>query len=172
MLICLRNFQALIAIIVAITAGASAQTGLPIFTDLPVNGFTVHGSAKYNLTNTSPVHSGVHSISVLARPNQMISFSTDNHFNTYRGGLDDSLYSALTFWVNGGTSGGQVLQIYGEFGANHGAGPIIALTGLPVPKLLPNTWTQLRIPLNALEPPGMSNLNRINIELAAKGTAN
>src|SRR5580704_7886428 len=59
-----------------------------------------------NLANTSPVHSGSHSLSV--------TFSNANYGALYLeagASFNTSAYTNLTFWINGGATGGQLLQV-------------------------------------------------------------
>src|SRR6266576_4347033 len=78
----------------------SAQVPLQIYTDHLVNGFQDWSWGTRNVTNTSPVHSGVNSASLSGTAwNVALSL---NH-----SGFDTSPYSSLNFWANGG-SGGQV----------------------------------------------------------------
>src|SRR5580700_4565908 len=106
------------------TACVYAQTNLIIYDDALENGFQNWGYALLNYANTSPVHSGSDSVSVTIT-------------NGYGGiqivdptGLDSSPYTNITFWLNGGASGGQQLQAYGLLnGAN---GPATG-QGLNVP---------------------------------------
>src|SRR5262245_25207762 len=83
-----------------------AQGNQPIYTDSLQNGWQNWGWATLNYNNTSPVHSGANSISVtIASPWQAI-YIAHNAF-------DCSAYTNLSFWINGGTSGGQQLLIQG-----------------------------------------------------------
>ena len=89
-----------------------------------------------NLANTSPVHSGSYSISVTDGGNyQALAFEHPD-FNT-------SPYASLSFWINGGSAGGQRLQVWGLLdGTNQVAYPLAALPA--------NTWQQITIPLSSL----------------------
>src|SRR6266436_4896562 len=82
----------------------NAQANLPIYTDHLVNGFQDWSWAPRNMASTL-VHSGANSIAVTnASFFQAISFH-QNAFNT-------SVYTNLSFWANGGTNGGQTLDVY------------------------------------------------------------
>ncbi len=122
------------------TAPGIAQANLPIYTDNLVNGFQNWSWATVNLENTLPVHSGSYSISVTDGGNWQALVFARSDFNT-------SLYGSLSFWVNGGSAGGQKLQVWGVLdGTNqtaHSLGP------LPT-----NVWQQVTIPLSTL---GVSN---------------
>src|SRR5436190_414997 len=135
---------------------ANAQAPLPIYTDHLVNGFQDWSWGSRNLNNTSPAHSGANSISASLSAWEALSFYHDN--------LNATLYGTLTFWANGGTTGGQRLQVQAQFGTN--AGPASQLTALPA-----NTWKQFTISLGTLGVANATNLNRINLQLTASGTA-
>src|SRR5580658_6264237 len=77
----------------------AAQAPLPIYTDNLVNDFQNWSWAKVNFANTSPVYSGSNSISV----------STSNYSALwlYAPNFNTTLYTNLSFWINGGSAGGQ-----------------------------------------------------------------
>src|SRR5580765_3874574 len=84
---------------------ANAQANLPIYTDHIVNGFQDWSWAPRNFGGTSFLHAGTNSLAVMpANFGDGISFH-QNAFNT-------TIYSNLTFWANGGTNGGQTLDVY------------------------------------------------------------
>ena len=112
------------------------QNNLPIYTDNLVNGFQNWSWATVNMTNTSPVHSGSYSISVTDGGNYQALVFEHSDFNT-------SLYTNLSFWVNGGSAGGQKVQVWGLLdGTNQLAYPLGALQT--------NTWQQFTVPLSSL----------------------
>jgi hypothetical protein len=138
-----------------------AQANLAIYTDNLVNGFQDWSWATRNLSNTSPTHSGADSISVTSVAWTALSFQHSD-FNV-------TPYASLTFWAHGGTSGGQRLQVnlsYGPNGATNG--PTYALS----PALPAGAWQQYTIPLSSLKATGVSNYNRVTIQLTASGTTN
>jgi len=128
---------------------AAAQNNLAVYTDSLVNGFQDWSWATVNEANTSPVHSGTDSLGV--------SFTgLWQGVQLYHPDMNLSSYSAISFWANGGTSGGQALQIYGlkHVGTNLNAG----LTPIPLPSLLPaNAWRQYTIALSSLGLTGATN---------------
>ena len=138
---------------------ADAQANLPIYTDYMVNGFQDWGWATRNLANTSPTHSGASSISVTTAANTGLSFEHSD-FNV-------TPYGNLVFWANGGSAGGQRLQVslqYGSYGAFIGPS-VNALPALPF-----GLWQQYSIPLSSLTVAGVSNYNRVTIKLTGSGT--
>jgi hypothetical protein len=118
-----------------------AQANLPIYTDNLVNGFQNYSWATVNLENTSPVHSGVYSISVTDGGNYQALALQRSDFNS-------TPYASLGFWINGGSAGGQHVQVWGLLdGTNQVAYPLGTLPA--------NTWQQITIPLADL---GVANL--------------
>jgi alpha-N-arabinofuranosidase len=142
------------------TTSASAQANLPIYTDNLVNGFQDWSWVPRSLTNTSPVHSGANSISAtgVGTAYQALSFEHPD-FNA-------TIYASLGFWAHGGTSGGQKLQVYAQYGSS-GQGAGYPLSALPA-----NAWQQYVIPLTLLGVANATNVNRFSIQLTPNGTTN
>ncbi len=112
-----------------------AQTGQTIYTDSLQNGWENWSWATTNLSNTSPVHSGSASTSVNSGAYQALylhhaAFSTSGYIN-------------LNFWIHGGTSGGQRLQVQMTVNGN-------AQTAVALPNPAANAWTQMTISLASL----------------------
>jgi hypothetical protein len=114
-----------------------AQTGQAIYTDSLQNGWMDWGWATINYNNTSPVHSGSRSVAVT------IVTNTYQAIYIAHAAFNSSGYSNLTFWINGGASGGQQLQVVG-----HAGNAVRLSTNLPA--LAANTWQQYSIPLATL----------------------
>ena len=131
-----------------------AQTNLPVYSDSLANGFQDWSWGTRNFSSTSPVHSGTYAISFTGAAWEAISF--------WHSDLNPAPYTNLTFWAYGGSGGGQVLQVYVQYGANSGS--TYQLSALPA-----NTWKQFTIPFSALGAVGVSNLNRINLQLTSYG---
>lgn len=116
---------------------APPQDSLPIYTDNLVNGFQNWSWATVNLENTNPVHSGGDSISVTDGGNYQALVFEHQDFNT-------TPYATLSFWINGGATGGQRLQVWGLLdGVNQ-----VAFGLAPLPT---NSWRQITIPLPTLQ---------------------
>ncbi len=127
--------------VVNIAAGV-AQANLALYTDNLVNGFQNWSWAAVNAASAapSPVHSGTYALSVTDRGNYQALVLARSEFNT-------TPYSSLSFWIHGGTAGGQQLQVWGLLnGTNQVAYPLAPLAA--------NTWRQIIIPLASL---GVSN---------------
>jgi len=119
----------------ALPASARAQTDQSVYTDALVNGWQNWSWATVNLANTTPVQSGTDSISVSAGPYQALYL--------HQTPFDSSLYADLVFWINGGPTGGQLLQVQATLNGT-------AQTVVSLPALAANTWQQISIPLSSL----------------------
>lgn len=139
------------ALALTLTATTKAQAPLPVYMDHLDSGFQNWGWATLNYTNTTPVHSGANSIAVTIT-------SGYQGLQIWHADLNSSLYSSLTFWINGGTNGGQKLQVYGllHIGTNQNAA---TTNRCSLNTLQANTWQQVAIPLSAL---GVANTNNFS----------
>ena len=127
-----------------------------IYDDALENGWQNWGWTTLNYTNTSPVHTGSDSISVtIANPWDGIQIWHPDQNSTP--------YSSITFWLNGGASGGQKLQVYGlvdQGGTNNfSTAPRYSLAALTA-----NTWQQFTIPLSALNVASLPNFTGFVIQ--------
>jgi alpha-L-arabinofuranosidase len=139
-----------------LAASAIAQTNLPLYTDSLASGFQDWSWGTHSFSSASPVHSGNYAISFNGAAWEAVSF--------WHSDINPAPYTNLTFWAHGGAGGGQILQVYVQFGTNTGtASQLSALTA--------NAWKQYSIPFSALGAVGVSNLNRINLQLTSYGTA-
>ncbi|HEY2107573.1 MAG TPA: hypothetical protein VGH29_17365, partial [Candidatus Binataceae bacterium] len=100
--------MALILFCATSTATAWAQSDQSVYTDALVNGWQNWSWAAVNLGNGAPLQSGTASIAVSAGPWQALYLA--------HGDFDSSIYGHLVFWINGGPSGGQLLQVQAELG--------------------------------------------------------
>jgi hypothetical protein len=103
------------------------------------------------LNNTGTyVHSGAASISATIT-------SGWSALSLWHSAQDSSAYTNLTFWINGGASGGQRLQIYAEVtGASKPA--------INLPTLAAGTWQQMNFSLSALGVANQPNFIRFSIQ--------
>ncbi len=134
-----------------------AQTNFSIYSDELDNGFQNWSWGANNFSSPSPVHSGTNAVSLSGVAWQALSFWHQN--------FNPAPFTNLTFWANGGTGGGQIVQVYWQYGTNSGPSYVL-------PSLLPNSWRQFTLPFNALGVAGVTNLNRLNFQLTASGTTN
>ncbi len=123
------------------TATSSLAQDQTIYSDSLQNGWMDWGWATINYNNTSPVHSGSKSVAVTIANNSWQALYLAH------GAFNSSSYSSLSFWINGGTSGGQRLQVIG-----HAGNATQLSTNLPA--LATNAWQHYSIPLAAL---GLAN---------------
>jgi hypothetical protein len=108
-------------------------------------------SSTVNFTNPgSYVHSGTDSIGVTLT-------SGWGALSLWHSAQDSGAFTNLTFWINGGASGGQQLQIYAE--VTGAVGPSINL-----PTLTANTWQQLTYSMAALGVSNQPNFIRFTIQ--------
>jgi hypothetical protein len=129
----------LLSCCLAVTPGlAQDQT---IYADSLQNGWMDYGWATINYNNTSPVYSGSLSVAVT------ISDTSYQAIYIAHAAFNCSTYSNLTFWINGGTNGGQQLQVVG-----HAGNATQLSTNLPA--LAANTWQKYSISLATL---GLAN---------------
>lgn len=130
---------ALLWLILTTVTGA-AQTNQPIYTDGLQSGWSDWGWAARNYTNSLPVHGGSSSISVSATSWQALYL----HHNQQ----SSATFTNLTFWIHGGTSGGQIVQVQAT--RSEVTQPPVVLSPLPA-----NSWRQEIISLAAL---GVANV--------------
>ena len=145
-------------LVVALCAvNASAQSAFSIYYDSLTNAFQDWSWAPRDLNNASPVHAGTKSIRVSANFWEGIAF--------HHADFDSTAYASVSFWANGGT-GGQRIQIYGEYGSTTPAAYTVPGT-LPV-----NTWQQYTIPLATLGIANKPNFHHLTFQLRNDGTTN
>src|SRR6266487_846022 len=121
--------------VLALAPSAFAQTDQPIYTDSLVAGWQNWSWATVNLANTAPIHSGIRSASVNADAWEAIYLHHDP--------FDTSGYSNLVFWIHGGPTGGQLLQVQALL--NGSAQTLVTLAPLSA-----NTWQKITISLASL----------------------
>jgi alpha-N-arabinofuranosidase len=130
--------------VLALPAATRAQTDQSVYTDALVNGWQDWSWATVNLSNSQPVQSGTASISVSAGPYQALYLHHD--------AFDSSLYTDLVLWINGGSSGGQLLQVQATLDGT-------AQAVVTIPALAANSWQQITIPLSSLGVQSQPNLD-------------
>ncbi len=121
---------------VAAISGPAFAADLVVYDDASENGFNQNCSfgAAPNFAETTFVHTGIHGISFSAPNFAAVSWCTP-------GNLSTTNYNGITFWVNGGVSGGQDLHlVIGLLGTPVVDVPLVALLGHPIAV---NTWAQV-----------------------------
>jgi alpha-N-arabinofuranosidase len=138
---------------------ACAAQNMIVYDDSLENGWLNYGWATLNYANTSPVHSGSDSISVTIA-------SAYAGIQLYHTDLSSSAYASISFWLNGGSSGGQQLQIYGleDLGGTNNFG---MSTRYQLNTPTANTWQQYTVPLSALGVANVANFTGFVIQDSA-----
>ena len=145
------SFLLALALFCIAVNSAFAQTNLPVYTDRLVNGYQDWSWASRNFSSTSPVHSGANSISVT------INAAWQALWLQHPASFPSGLYNSVTFWANGGPTGGQQLQIHGVLGNT-------AQSGQPLATLQANTWQQFTFSFSTLGVANKTNFNGIQIQ--------
>ena len=128
-------------------AAPSRAQSLPIYTDSLQSGFQDWSWTTRNLANTAPVQSGADSISV--------TFGAWQGLSLHSGSINTTYYSALSFWVNGGATGGQKFTVH-AVNASGSSLPSVPVTNyVPGGSIPANSWVQVTVPLADL---GAANL--------------
>jgi len=134
-----------------------AQGNMTIYADSLVNGWS-DGSysvtRNFATTSPSPVHSGNDSIS--ATITGAYGGIQLNHSS-----MTNTAFASISFWLNGGSSGGQQLQMYG----NLSTGTASSRYHLAAP--LANTWQQYTVSLPALGVANATNFTGFAIQDSA-----
>ena len=133
---------------------------LEVYGDFLQNGFQNRVWPSLNLANTRPVHAGIFSISVT--PTGYWQGVYLHHEN-----LDTTPYASLSFWVNGGTNGGQRIQIQGLLGETNPPPDIYQRVTLET-----DTWQEVTVPLASLGVEDKTNFTGFWIQLTPNGTSN
>jgi len=122
-----------------------------IYDDTLENDWQNWSWATVNFTNTSPTHnSSSDSISVTAGAYQAVYF--------HQTAFDPSTFTNLSFWINGGSTGGQLLQAQAILN-----GSAVA-SGVQLAALTANTWKQVNVPMSSLVPSGQSQIDGLWIQ--------
>ena len=122
------------------------QSDQQVYTDSLQNGWQNWGWATLNYNNTNPVHSGSASIAVT------IANNTYEAIYIAHNAFDSTPYASLSFWINGGSAGGQQLQVQALLSST--AQPPVPLAPLPT-----NSWQHLNISLASLGAAGQSSFS-------------
>lgn len=144
-----------------VVTSARAQANLAIYTDTLVNSFQDWSySISDNIANTSPVYTN--SVYTNAFSISVTITSSGGALALHSPTFNTSPYTNVSFWINGGPTGGQRLQIRGMLNW-------VAQTPYVLPKLGTNTWQQFTVPLSTLGVANQSTFNGIWIQDASGG---
>lgn len=141
--------QALALSLLALAGAARADHA--IYNDALTNGWDNWSwNSTLNFAQTTPAHSGTRSVAVTMT-------AAWAGFSLHHAALDTSPYESLSFWIHGGTAGGQRLRVFAEL-----SDAPQASTNLPA--LTANTWQQVTLPLTALGIAGKPDFTRFTIQ--------
>jgi hypothetical protein len=117
---------------------AASQT---VYDDSLVQGWENWSWASVDLEATAPVHTGTASIAV--------TFDAWEGLYLHNASVNTLGLTDLRFYVHGGSSGGQQMNVFLNLDANGNAenGPSIS-----VPSPQPNAWSEVLVPLSELNP--------------------
>lgn len=120
---------------------SSEQSDVIVYDDALASGWVDWSwNTGVNFQNASPVHTGNHSLAITYNAAWAGLYL---HVNST---LNGHAFTALRFWIHGGASGGQGLEVV-LYDANNQAGPAVSITPLA------NAWSQIDVPLSALGSP-------------------
>ena len=156
-----RNvLKCIVAVSLAVPAVSVAQNMI-IYADSLTNGWLDYSyDCTRNFANTSPVHSGSDSISVTMT-------SAWGGIQLYHVDMTNTAYASISFWLNGGPSGGQQLQMYGDLDVG-GTSTQGARYYLNTP--IANVWQQYIVPLSAIGVANKTNFTGFAIQDSAGTT--
>lgn len=126
----------------------SSRADQQIYTDSLQNGWQDWSWATHDLNQTTTKRSGTSAISVNSSAWSALSF--------WHSPQNANAFVSFSFWIHGGTSGGQALQVYAE---KDGVG----LPGVAIPAPVAGTWQQVTLSLDSLGLAGATNMTRFNI---------
>jgi len=148
----------ILAALLTVPIVSLAQSNLTIYADSLVNGWQNNSyDVTLNYANTSPIYDGSDSISVTIT-------SAYGGIQLKHSSVTNTAFASLSFWLHGGVSGGQQLQMYG----NLSTGGQSARYHLAAPSA--NTWQQYTVSLTALGVANVTNFTGFAIQDAAGST--
>jgi len=133
-----------------------AQADQVIYTDSLQSGWVSWGWATLDFANAAPVHGGSSSISVTSSNWQALYL----HHTAQNG----ALFENLSFWVNGGSSGGQAVQVQAT--RSDVPQPPVGLAPLPA-----NSWRKETLSLASLGVASAADFDGFWIQVQDSGLA-
>ncbi|HEY6895562.1 MAG TPA: hypothetical protein VI258_15415, partial [Rhodanobacteraceae bacterium] len=126
--------------------GSAAAQNLVVYDEALQNGFIGDYSygGGYDFASTAEAHGGTHSVAFTGNDFNAVSFTNPNQSFAL------AQYPVLHFWIHGGTTGGQQLQLFAcpdESGTGCADAPLdgfIAGGGIAA-----NQWREVTVPLTA-----------------------
>lgn len=137
---------------------AQAQSGFDLYADglnPAFQDWSWAAAADYSLTNTLPVHDGARSIQFVPRSWNGLLFAAA------ASSLEAADFDALTFWVHGGSSGGQSLRL----SLLDGDRALVAVDvgTLTSGGIVAATWHAFTLPFNAANNLTAGRFNRVQL---------
>ncbi|HLO98635.1 MAG TPA: hypothetical protein VK171_08580, partial [Fimbriimonas sp.] len=121
---------------ISLVSEPAPATTLEAFGDTLVNGWQNWSWATVDLNNTNPVRTGSRSVRVTEN-------AAYDGFYLHHDAIDASRYKTVSFYLHGGATGGQQLQVRAT---NSGLSNI----AYNIPTLAANSWTKVDVPLSLL----------------------
>jgi endoglucanase len=121
-----------ILLMLFLTTAHAQQT---VYDDRLANGWASYSWAAVKFGCAAPVHGGKDAISVT------VAAGSYGALELRTGAFDAARYRGITFWINGGTVGGQDHLVVKASVDGKQQGRV------GIPKLTANTWTQITVPL-------------------------
>jgi len=124
---------------VPVTPPPPLDHGMALYDDVFAEGWQNWSWATIDAANTSPVSSGTSSLAVRAGPFTALAF--------HHAAVDVSMFGNLTFWLNPGKQGGQILTVRALLSG------VLIEPGVTLGPLVVdpnNAWTKVTLPLSAL----------------------
>src|SRR6267143_6271937 len=144
----------ILSTVLSLPVAALGQSNLTIYADSLATGWLDYSyNTTRNFANTSPVHSGSDSVSATIT-------SAYGGIQLFHPPMTNSAYGFVSFWLNGGSAGGQQLQMYG----NLGPGPTSQSARFYLASPIANTWRQYFVPLSALGVANATNFSGFAIQ--------
>jgi hypothetical protein len=140
----LRIAGVLAALLVLIST-ARSQPNEIIFDDALQTGWENWSWAELELANSAIVQSGSHSIRVTVDAWEALYL--------HHAPFAVSGFTNITFWIHGGTAGGQRLRLQAVFDS------AAVADGQAIGPLEGGTWQQVQVPMSVLVPPGQTTLD-------------
>src|SRR5262245_14778686 len=127
----------LLPVLLGLRGTAFAAADFTIYDEGLASGWQNWSWASTDLASTAAANTGAVSAAVTSSPYSAL------YLRSADAPLDTNGYLNLTFYVNGGATGGQVVQVQAIIGDTPQAG--LRLDPLPA-----NTWTKITVPLSSL----------------------
>lgn len=145
------NPVGLLFLLAAMAAPAATTDDMLIYSDRFHNGWGDNWSYTTRYATNNPVHSGSNSMAIFP------GATWEAWWLKTGTKVDTKIYTTLTFWVYGTTSG-QTIKVYGDLDNGSGGLPTVSVA------VTANAWQQIVISLTALGINNKTNLTGIRIE--------